>query len=90
MLEAIENINEFIENDLDDSSSFILVVDENPHRKTMLVTTTRSMFNRRRPIARLIEPPFQAESRYYQTLQAAIVKGRLFLPSQAAPIFAGE
>ena len=48
-----------------------MIIDEHPYRKNLLVAATKAMYEQSIPNDRLIEPPFQAESQYYQTLQAA-------------------
>ena len=46
-------------------------MDEHPQRKSLLKAACISMYNQDGPRRTLIEPPFQAESDHYQTLQAA-------------------
>ena len=71
LLESISRLNKFAKEDCPDGTSFLLIIDEHPYRKNLLVTATKAMYEQSIPIDRLIEPPFQAESQYYQTLQAA-------------------
>lgn len=71
LIESITQINAFVKFDSPGRDSFILVVDEHAERKNLLVAVTRAMYNRKMPIDRMIEPPFQVESQNYQTLQAA-------------------
>lgn len=71
LIESITQINAFVKFDSSVPDTFILVVDEHAERKNLLVAVTRAMYNRKMPIDRMIEPPFQVESQNYQTLQAA-------------------
>ena len=71
LVEAIKRINGFCEDDIHRSNNFLLVLDEHDQRSVLITEATRSMYGGQEPRRHLIEPPFQAESHRYQTLQAA-------------------
>ena len=54
-----------------DDARFLTIIDENSLREPLLISVCQSMYGHGDPIYRLVEPPFQAESHQYHTLQAA-------------------
>ena len=71
LVEAIKRLNEFCEKDVQRSNNLLLVLDEHDQRSALITEASRSMYGGQEPRRHLIEPPFQAESHRYQTLQAA-------------------
>ncbi|MGV3492084.1 MAG: DUF3800 domain-containing protein [Devosia sp.] len=71
LLEAIKRINSFCEMDCHPPEHFILALDEHDQRDNLITAAARSMYGKKQPQRRLIEPPFQLESHRYQTMQAA-------------------
>lgn len=71
LAESIKRLDQFCQQDCQTPSSFLLVMDEHDQRSGLVTAATRSMYNPDEPRRALIEPPFQAESHRYQTLQAA-------------------
>ena len=69
--EAIKRLDHFCTEDCPTSENFLLIMDEHPQRKSLLKAACISMYKPEDPRRTLIEPPFQAESDRYQTLQAA-------------------
>lgn len=64
--------------------NFIVILDEHPARLKLLESAMRTMFGEE-PVLRLIQPPFQAESHLYQTIQAAD-----WISSLIGPLWAHE
>jgi hypothetical protein len=52
-------------------TDILIIMDEHEQRSELVNEAARVMFNPGAPRGRVIEPPFQAESHRYQTLQAA-------------------
>jgi len=71
LIEAIKRIDEFCADQDQTDRRFLLVLDEHEQRSSLITEASRSMYGGREPRRHLIEPPFQAESHRYQTLQAA-------------------
>ena len=71
LVEAIKRLNEFCDEDIQRSNNLLLVLDEHDQRSALITEASRSMYGGQEPRRHLIEPPFQAESHRYQTLQAA-------------------
>ena len=69
--EAIKRLDQFCTQDCPTSENFLLIMDEHDQRKSLLKAASISMYKPDDPKRTLIEPPFQAESDRYQTLQAA-------------------
>ena len=69
--EAIKRIDQFCERDCPDGGGFLLVLDEHAQRENLITTASQVMYQVSDPRRNLIEPPFQVESRRYQTVQAA-------------------
>ena len=68
--ETLKRLNAICENDFN-GADLMVVMDEHPERNAIVTAAGQSMFNKREPRRRLIEPPFQVESHRYQTVQAA-------------------
>lgn len=71
LLEAIKRIDQFCAEDCSPAGNFILVLDQHQQREQLITAAARSMYGRETQRKYMIEPPFQAESHRYQTLQAA-------------------
>ena len=71
LVKAIKRLNEFCGEDIQRSNNLLLVLDEHDQRSALITEASRSMCGGQEPRRHLIEPPFQAESHRYQTLQAA-------------------
>ena len=69
--EAIKRLDQYCEEDCENGSSFLLVLDEHAQRENLVTAAAQAMYNSGEPRRRLIEPPFQVESGRYQTVQAA-------------------
>lgn len=68
--EAIKRLNDFCETG-DETHRFIIVMDQHTDRERWISQASIAMYNADNPKKCLVEPPFQAESHRYQTLQAA-------------------
>lgn len=71
LVEAIKRLDDFCEEDVRSPAHLLLVLDEHNQRSSLITEASRSMYGGEEPRRHLIEPPFQAESHRYQTLQAA-------------------
>lgn len=69
LVHALHALNDYCEADLHEN--FIVVLDEHNSRLALLENAMRAMYGKDDPVRRLIQPPFQAESHLYQTVQAA-------------------
>ena len=71
LVEAIKRIDEFCVERSRPADRFLLVLDEHDQRSALLTKASQRMYGGDEPRRQLIEPPFQAESHRYQTVQAA-------------------
>ena len=69
--ELIKRLNNFCAELEDKDARFLLIMDEHELREKLLTRVAQQMYNKSDPRPHLIEPPFQAESHRYQTIQAA-------------------
>ena len=69
--ETMKRLNQTCLEDHHPAEDFLLVMDEHDSRADLVTEAARAMYNAIDPRTALIEPPFQAESYRYQTLQAA-------------------
>ena len=79
--EIIKRLNNFCAELEDKDARFLMIMDEHELREHLLTKVAQSMYNPADPRPHIIEPPFQAESHRYQTIQAsdwiAAVIGRI-------------
>lgn len=69
--EAIKRLDQHCASPISKHDDILIVMDEHEQRSELVNEAARVMFNPDSPRDRIIEPPFQAESHRYQTLQAA-------------------
>jgi len=69
--EAIKRLDQHCASPVGKHGDILIVMDEHEQRSELVNEAARVMFNPGSPRDRIIEPPFQAESHRYQTLQAA-------------------
>jgi hypothetical protein len=69
--ETLKRLNDFCEQVAQPPARMLIIIDEHPYRQSLLQHAAASMFGRENPRRNIIEPPLQAESHMYQTLQAA-------------------
>ena len=71
LTEALKRLDHFCGLDHDPSAKMLIIIDEHEDRQSLLEHAAANMFGGNEPRRHIIEPPFQAESHMYQTLQAA-------------------
>ncbi len=70
-VEAIKRLDEFCAEAGNPSHHFLIVLDEHDQRSALITAAAQKMYGGDEPRRHLIEPPFEAESHRYQTIQAA-------------------
>lgn len=69
--EAIKRLDQHCGSQLGGHGDILIIMDEHEQRSELVNEAARVMYSQESPRDRIIEPPFQAESHRYQTLQAA-------------------
>ncbi len=69
--ESLKRLDHFCEDEHERAARMLVILDEHEDHQHLLERAAAEMFGGDEPRRHILEPPFQAESHMYQTLQAA-------------------